>query len=127
MKFRFTTGIGTLARLNGMDSMLHLDHRFCLALAVIGLTGLPSSRGNDCGLFGDFDVGAFANCCDDAGNMRGCDGSGCDSSCGTYGCNGHDSCWTRSSLTGDWLGLRYRLQQCGITYSGTTTHYGIGI
>ncbi len=101
---------------------------FCAATLVLLAINVDAATAQDCFL-NHFDAGGCdqcsSACCDAA--LLGCDGSGCDSGCAAYGCNGHDSCSTRSRLTGDWLGLRSRLQQCGITYSGTSTHYGFGI
>jgi porin len=34
--------------------------------------------------------------------------------------------WTRPALTGDWLGLRPRLQESGVTFQGNLTQFGFG-
>ena len=46
--------------------------------------------------------------------------------CG-HRCCGHDSVWTRPTLTGDWLGLRSHLQESGITFRGNSTHFAFGV
>jgi porin len=65
-----------------------------------------------------------------------CDSLSCDSAapgCDCVGCDGgqcscqHQSCSTRATLTGDWCGLRSHLRESGITFRGTSTHYGFGI
>ncbi|MFO1092290.1 MAG: carbohydrate porin [Planctomycetaceae bacterium] len=35
--------------------------------------------------------------------------------------------WNRPTLTGDWCGLRTKLQQSGVTFFGNETQYGFGI
>ncbi|MCE9534690.1 MAG: carbohydrate porin [Planctomycetes bacterium] len=35
--------------------------------------------------------------------------------------------WNQSTLTGDWCGLRTRLQESGITFGGNLTQFGFGI
>ncbi len=38
-----------------------------------------------------------------------------------------ETIWTRSTLTGDWGGLRPRLQERGVTFEGTLTQFGFGV
>ncbi|MBL8821940.1 MAG: hypothetical protein JNJ77_05075, partial [Planctomycetia bacterium] len=38
-----------------------------------------------------------------------------------------DSLWNRPTLTGDWNGLRPRLQEQGITIGGNITQFGFGV
>lgn len=38
-----------------------------------------------------------------------------------------DTLWTRSTLTGDWGGLRPRLQERGVTFEGNLTQFGFGM
>ena len=38
-----------------------------------------------------------------------------------------ETIWTRSTLTGDWHGLRPAMQQSGVTFSGQSTHFGFGV
>ena len=38
-----------------------------------------------------------------------------------------ENIWTRSTLTGDWGGLRTRLQERGLTFGGTVTQFGFGL
>ncbi len=41
--------------------------------------------------------------------------------------NSDDDFWTRSTLTGDWGGLRSSLQKSGITFAGRSTQFAFGI
>jgi porin len=41
--------------------------------------------------------------------------------------DGEDDFWTRSTLTGDWGGLRKSLQQSGVTFAGRSTQFAFGI
>ena len=38
-----------------------------------------------------------------------------------------DCFWSRPTLTGDWLGLRPCLQDCGVTFRGNVTQFAFGI
>ena len=38
-----------------------------------------------------------------------------------------DDLWTRSTLTGDWWGLRSTLKESGFTFSGQSTQFGFGV
>lgn len=49
--------------------------------------------------------------------------NGCDSFCQSR----FDSLWNRPTLTGDWNGLRPRLQEQGITIGGNITQFGFGV
>lgn len=42
-------------------------------------------------------------------------------------CEACESLWTRPTLTGDWGGLRPRLQESGITFQGSVTQFGFGL
>ena len=59
-----------------------------------------------------------------AGNLAAiCDSSGCDAAA----LDGCGSCWSRPTMTGDWLGLRSHLQESGIRFRGTSTHFAFGV
>ena len=45
---------------------------------------------------------------------------------GEFG-NSDDDFWTRSTLTGDWGGVRSSLQKSGITFAGRSTQFAFGI
>lgn len=50
----------------------------------------------------------------------------CSQSCSQC-CDPEESFWTRSTLTGDWMGLRSRIQERGVTFAGRSTHFAFGI
>ncbi|MEI8022101.1 MAG: hypothetical protein WCH39_28080, partial [Schlesneria sp.] len=45
---------------------------------------------------------------------------------GEFG-NSDDDFWTRTTLTGDWGGVRSSLQKSGITFAGRATQFAFGI
>ncbi len=57
----------------------------------------------------------------------------CDSTGGGLSSSAFSSCfdcedlWTRSTLTGDWGGLRTAAQESGVTFAGRSTHFGFGV
>lgn len=61
-------------------------------------------------------------CCDGQASWLSSDGS-CDGLACTDGCN----FWKRPTLTGDWIGLRSRMQESGVTFAGRSTHFGFGV
>lgn len=58
--------------------------------------------------------------CDSLQMMPGCGCDGCESC--QSGC-----CWSSPNLTGDWCGLRSKLQKSGVTFAGRSTHFGFGV
>ncbi len=97
--------------------MLHPTVRFCALVTATCLTWqltLAQERGG-----GDV-VDAVNN------GVSAClpEASACEPST-VFGCDG--DIWSRSTLTGDWLGLRPALQESGITFAGRSTHFAFGV
>ena len=76
----------------------------------------PIAVGQDCAISADCD----ACMCDSP--LQACDALGC----GSCSCS-HQSCWTRPTLTGDWLGLRSHLKDSGVIFRGNSTHFAFGV
>jgi porin len=104
-----------------MNGIIHKALMTCLLFVV--MTAHPSIA-QDCLHLSGFDTCQCDSLSCDAA-APGCDCvGGCDF--GQCSCQ-HQSCWTQPTLTGDWCGLRSHLQQSGITFRGTSTHYGFAI
>ena len=131
-----------------MDAMLQLNRRFYLPVISCLLIGLHSATAQDLFDGAGQDVpewleefgyedgyeertsrGYVAGQASSDGYST-CDAPGCDSMTGCDGgrcaCADKGIC-ARAQFTGDWCGVRSRLQQSGITYKGRLVQFGMGI
>lgn len=68
---------------------------------------------------------AVLDASDACGDCLAGDGDGTELDCGAD--VAADGCWGAPTLTGDWLGLRSRLQESGIAFAGRSTHFAFGV
>jgi porin len=107
---------------NGLDHMLKTVTKTCLVVSLIFVAGMDFALANDGPTLAEYVVTDFEPSSGQAGTACG--------GCENRTCCGHsqaDCIWSRPTLTGDWLGLRPCLQDCGVTFRGNVTQFAFGI